>query len=98
MGSRLTPRVESPRGSPIDSSTAQRTVLGVDHVYYFYNEDTSHHFHVWMVPRYSWMSDFGRSVESLRPALRHARETMSSPTDLRVLARASERLATALRA
>ena len=62
--------------------SAQRKVLGIEHVYYFYNEDTTHHFHLWMVPRYSWMAAFGRSVESLRPALEHAREMMSSPGDL----------------
>src|SRR5690606_13844376 len=30
---------------------AQREVLGIEYVYYFYNEDTTHHFHTWMVPR-----------------------------------------------
>ncbi|WP_445486626.1 HIT family protein [Niallia sp. 03133] len=52
---------------------AQREVLGIEYVYYFYNEDTSHHFHTWMVPRYEWMNVFGRSIESVRPALLHAR-------------------------
>ncbi|MBN9653546.1 diadenosine tetraphosphate hydrolase [Halobacillus sp. GSS1] len=52
---------------------AQREVLGIEHVYYFYNEDTTHHFHLWMVPRYDWMYEFGRSVESVRPVLLHAR-------------------------
>ncbi|MYL48079.1 diadenosine tetraphosphate hydrolase [Halobacillus litoralis] len=53
---------------------AQRETLGIEHVYYFYNEDTTHHFHLWMVPRYDWMYEFGRSVESVRPVLLHARE------------------------
>lgn len=57
---------------------AQREVLGIEHVYYFYNEDTSHHFHLWMVPRYEWMKTLGRSVESLRPVLRYAREHHSN--------------------
>ena len=52
---------------------AQRRVLGIEYVYYFYNEDTTHHFHTWMVPRYDWMNEFGRSVESVRPVLLHAR-------------------------
>jgi diadenosine tetraphosphate (Ap4A) HIT family hydrolase len=56
---------------------AQRKVLNSEHTYYFYNEDTRHHFHVWMVPRLEWMRPFGKSVESLRPALRHAAATMS---------------------
>lgn len=56
---------------------AQRDVLGIEHVYYFYNEDTTHHFHTWMVPRYEWMYAFGRSVESVRPVLLHARNEMN---------------------
>jgi diadenosine tetraphosphate (Ap4A) HIT family hydrolase len=55
---------------------AQREVLAIDHVYYFYNEDTTHHFHVWMVPRYGWMKQFGRSIQSVRPVLHHARDNM----------------------
>jgi len=50
----------------------------IEHVYYFYNEDTKHHFHLWMVPRYEWMSDFGKSIEAVRPALIHARDVMNS--------------------
>lgn len=57
---------------------AQRETLGIEHVYYFYNEDTSHHFHIWMVPRYEWMYEFGRSVESVRPVLLHARNHMNT--------------------
>ncbi|TDL54357.1 diadenosine tetraphosphate hydrolase [Paenibacillus dendritiformis] len=53
--------------------TVQRQQMQIESVYYFYNEDTTHHFHLWMVPRYEWMQAFGRSVESLRPVLRHAR-------------------------
>ncbi|WP_336046241.1 HIT family protein [Solibacillus ferritrahens] len=56
---------------------AQREVLGIEYVYYFYNEDTTHHFHTWMVPRYEWMYEFGRSVESVRPVLLHARNKMN---------------------
>lgn len=56
---------------------AQREVLGIDHIYYFYNEDTTHHFHTWMVPRYEWRYRFGRSVESVRPVLRHSRYEMN---------------------
>ncbi|MDO1451670.1 hypothetical protein Q0590_35685 [Rhodocytophaga aerolata] len=55
----------------------QRIRLGIEKVYYFYNEDTTHHFHFWMVPRYAWMDQFGRSVESLRPVLLYARNNMN---------------------
>jgi diadenosine tetraphosphate (Ap4A) HIT family hydrolase len=62
---------------------AQRDVLGIEYVYYFYNEDTTHHFHTWLVPRYDWMYDFGRSVESLRPVLLHARNEMNDDENVK---------------
>lgn len=55
----------------------QRIRLGIEKVYYFYNEDTTHHFHLWMVPRYAWMDQFGRSVEFLRPVLVYAKNNMN---------------------
>lgn len=62
---------------------AQRKVLGIEHVYYFYNEDTTHHFHTWMVPRYEWMYKFGRSVESVRPVLLHARNELNNDENIK---------------
>jgi diadenosine tetraphosphate (Ap4A) HIT family hydrolase len=62
--------------------SAQRASLGIEHVYYFYNEDTTAHFHLWLVPRFAWMQEFGHSVESLRPVLLHAKEHMSTPIHL----------------
>lgn len=75
---------------------AQREVLGIEHVYYFYNEDTTHHFHTWMVPRYDWMRAFGRSVESLRPILLHARTTMTDQTHPALVVESVRRLRDAL--
>ncbi|WP_017414033.1 HIT family protein [Clostridium tunisiense] len=60
----------------------QRTVLGIEKVYYFYNEDTTHHFHLWMVPRYKWMYEFGHSVESLRPVLLYARNNLNTEENM----------------
>ena len=71
---------------------AQRKVLGIEYVYYFYNEDTTHHFHTWLVPRYDWMYEFGRSVESVRPVLLHSRNTMNSDTNMREVMSALEDL------
>ncbi|QNK55130.1 HIT family protein [Paenibacillus sp. PAMC21692] len=63
----------------------QRSKLGIDKVYYFYNEDTTHHFHMWMVPRYEWMKQFGNSVESLRPVLLHARNQMNNEENMKTV-------------
>ena len=46
-------------------------------------EDTTHHFHTWIVPRYEWMSAFGCSVESMRPVLLHARNEMNHEENIR---------------
>ena len=62
---------------------AQRKILGIEYVYYFYNEDTTHHFHTWLVPRYEWMYEFGRSVESVRPVLLHARNHMNNEENMK---------------
>ena len=72
---------------------AQRKILGIEHVYYFYNEDTTHHFHTWMVPRYEWMYQFGRSVESVRPVLLHARNEMNDHENVKAVMEAIHALA-----
>ena len=72
---------------------AQRDVLGIEYVYYFYNEDTTHHFHTWMVPRYEWMYEFGRSVESVRPVLLHARNEMNGKENVEEVMGAIQALA-----
>lgn len=71
---------------------AQRKVLDIEHVYYFYNEDTTHHFHTWMVPRYEWMYEFGRSVESVRPVLLHARNHLNDEDNVKEVMAAIEKL------
>jgi diadenosine tetraphosphate (Ap4A) HIT family hydrolase len=76
----------------------QRQVLGIEHVYYFYNEDTSHHFHVWMVPRYEWMRQFGKSVQAVRPSLIHSREHMATESNLKVVQACVAKLREALSA
>ena len=76
----------------------QRECLGIEHVYYFYNEDTTHHFHLWLVPRLPWMQSFGRSVESLRPVLIHARARMNTPENMAEVVRCVGVLRSALSA
>jgi diadenosine tetraphosphate (Ap4A) HIT family hydrolase len=75
---------------------AQREVLGIEYVYYFYNEDTTHHFHTWMVPRYDWMNEYGRSVESVRPVLLHARNHRNTVENKQKVMKAIECLKNAL--
>lgn len=75
---------------------AQKEHLGIEHVYYFYNEDTTHHFHLWMVPRYEWMYQFGSSVESVRPVLLHSRQSMNDEDNLSLVMECIKKLRAAL--
>ncbi|RLL48320.1 diadenosine tetraphosphate hydrolase [Oceanobacillus piezotolerans] len=75
---------------------AQRDVLGIESVYYFYNEDTTHHFHTWMVPRYDWIDKFGRLVESVRPVLLHARNNLNDNENMQEVMAAIDSLTKAL--
>ena len=77
--------------------SVQRQRMQIESVYYFYNEDTTHHFHLWMVPRYEWMEAFGRSVESLRPVLRHAREERNDEPNRQLVLQGIETLRQGLR-
>jgi diadenosine tetraphosphate (Ap4A) HIT family hydrolase len=50
-----------------------KEALGIETVYLF-QEEIGDWFHVWMLPRYAWMNKFGESIESIRPAMEHAKE------------------------
>ncbi|QQR77267.1 MAG: diadenosine tetraphosphate hydrolase [Candidatus Moraniibacteriota bacterium] len=61
-----------------------RKVLDIDVIYLVQEEDTSHHFHVWIFPRYKWMSEkFGKKVSSLRPIMEYARENLKTTENLK---------------
>ncbi len=51
---------------------------------------------MWIVPRYEWMESFGRSVESIRPILLHAREHMSDAVNLKTVEETIVRLKRAM--
>lgn len=71
---------------------AMREVLGIEEVYLFQNEDSSHHFHVWVFPRLDWMERFGRKIQSVRPIMKHARENMKTEDNLKEVERAAREL------
>lgn len=65
------------------SRKLQRDVLSIDEVYLHQEEDTSHHFHLWMFPRHNWMKDqFGRKSESMRPIMEYARTDLKTDENL----------------
>ena len=73
--------------------TAQRQVLGIDVVYLVQEEDTFHHFHVWMFPRYDWMAEkFGRKIHSIRPIMEYARENLKTEENIKEAENATQKL------
>lgn len=70
-----------------------RKALGIETVYLVQEEDTSHHFHVWVFPRYDWMSElFGKKTPSLRPIMEYARENLKTEENLKVVEEAVSKL------
>ncbi|MFZ1720638.1 MAG: diadenosine tetraphosphate hydrolase [Candidatus Moraniibacteriota bacterium] len=64
--------------------SGMRKALDIDVVYLVQEEDTSHHFHVWVFPRYDWMSEkFGKKTHSLRPIMEYARENLKTNENLK---------------
>ncbi len=62
---------------------AMRSKLNIENVYIFQSEDTSHHFHLWMFPRYDWMEKLGKQIESVRPIMNYAKKEMRSKDNIR---------------
>jgi len=70
-----------------------REALGIQVVYLIQEEDTSHHFHVWIFPRYDWMlEEFGKKIQSVRPIMEYARENLKTPNNLKKVDEATEKM------
>lgn len=72
---------------------ALHEVLGIDIVYLHQEEDSSDHFHVWMLPRYDWMTEkFGKGIESVRPIMEYAKANFKTPENLQKVDEAINKL------
>jgi diadenosine tetraphosphate (Ap4A) HIT family hydrolase len=72
---------------------ALRQVLKIEKVYFHQEEDTSHHFHVWIFPRYDWMAEkFGTKIESVRPIMEYAKANLKTPENLQKVDEALKKL------
>jgi len=69
---------------------AMRRVLGIDQVYIFQEEKTKFGFHVWVLPRYGWMSKI--KDNSLRGILKYAEDNLKSADDLRRVKEAAHKV------
>ncbi|PIS23437.1 diadenosine tetraphosphate hydrolase [candidate division WWE3 bacterium CG08_land_8_20_14_0_20_40_13] len=72
-----------------------RQAFDVQVIYLIQEEDTSHHFHVWIFPRYDWMVEkFGKKIQSVRPIMEYARENMKTSENLKKVDEAMEKMKT----
>ncbi len=62
-----------------------REALGIKYFFVFENEDTEPNFHVWLFPRHPWMTKFGRSIESIRPAMNYAKQNMVNASSINLV-------------
>lgn len=67
-------------------------MLGIDVVYFHQEEDTSHHFHLWIFPIYGWMNKFGKKIQSVRPIMDYAKKEMKSEKNLKIVQKSLEKL------
>lgn len=75
--------------------SGMRKALGIDTVYLIQEEDTAHHFHVWVFPRYDWMSEkYGKKTPSLRPIMEYARENLKTTENLANVEKTATKLKT----
>lgn len=73
--------------------SALRQVLEIETVYLIQEEDTSHHFHVWIFPRYKWMKEkFGVKIQSVRPIMEYARKKLKTKENVAKVETATQKL------
>jgi diadenosine tetraphosphate (Ap4A) HIT family hydrolase len=70
-----------------------RQAFDIKIVYLIQEEDTSHHFHVWLFPRYDWMAEkFGRKIQSVRTIMEYSRENMKTTKNLKKVDEATKKM------
>jgi diadenosine tetraphosphate (Ap4A) HIT family hydrolase len=73
--------------------TTMRQACGIEIVYMHQEEDTSHHFHVWLYPRQDELVElFGKKITSVRPIMEYAREHWKTPERLANIDECVERM------
>ena len=61
---------------------ALRQIFKINTVYFYQGEDAPH-FHIWIFPRYNWMTEkFGKYIESVRPIMNYAKDNLKTPDNL----------------
>jgi len=73
--------------------SALRKILNIDVVYMYQREDTSHHYHLCILPRYDWMTEkFGRKIGSVRSIVNYARKNLKIKREIEKTENATKKL------
>lgn len=72
---------------------AMRNVLGIECVYLIQEEDTEHHFHVWIFPiTQDFREKYGKGIENVRPYMEYARAELKTKENLEIVESATRKL------
>jgi diadenosine tetraphosphate (Ap4A) HIT family hydrolase len=74
---------------------AMKEVLNIDYIYLIQEEDAivkGAHFHIWLFPKYQWVEELGRGMESLRKVMEYTRKNMKTKVNLEKVKQAAESL------
>jgi len=55
-------------------------------------EEDSSHFHLWLFPRYDWMKQFGKRIQSLPSIIKWAQEHLETVENFKLVKKATEKL------
>lgn len=73
---------------------AMKEALGIEYIHLIQEEDSvtrDSHFHIWLMPRYEWMNQFGTRVSSARDIIKHAKENMKTEENLKETSQAIQK-------
>lgn len=80
-------------GTLVHVRKAMREALGITTAYLIQEEDSRHHFHVWLLPRYAWMEEkFGKKIQSVQPIMEYSKDNLKTGENLSVVRTSAEQL------
>lgn len=69
-----------------------KRVLKIQKIFIFQNENSEHHFHIWLFPRYKWMNKFGNKMSSIPKIIKHAKQNMKNSREISQIKKSVEKL------
>ena len=61
---------------------AMKNSLKIKKVCIFQNENSEHHFHIWIFPFHKWMEKFGNKINSIKPVMNYAKNNLKTKNNI----------------